>query len=108
MTLIRFSLEQHQELFYRLDKLYGNHAKLLNHLTGGGRSARPDAAQRDEAPSGETGMERSGGDPVRGDVRKSEQPAGQGVSGELPATIKERLITWLSTARPVSRERATP
>lgn len=101
---IREKLKQHQELFYRLDKLYGNQAKLLDHLTGGGRSARPNAARRNEAPSGDAGVERGVSDQVRGDDGGNRQPSGQGVSGELPPTVKERLIEALSTVKPVSRE----
>lgn len=106
MTHIRFSLEPHQELFYRLDKLYGNQAKLLRALTGGRRGRDADAAQRNEAPSGATGLERGVSDPVHGDDGGDRQPTGQGLSGELPATVKERLIKRLSTVKAVSREYA--
>lgn len=103
---IRNELKQHQELFYRLDKLYGDQAKLLRALTGGGRGARPNAAQPRETPSRGAGVERGVSDTVRGDVRRPEQPTGQGISGELPPTVKERLIKNLSTIEPVSREHA--
>lgn len=104
--LIRHELKQHQELFYRLDQLYGSQAKLFNILTGAGRRTGSNAAQRNQAPSGNTGLERGSSDQVRGKTGEHRVPSGQELSGELPATVKERLIKRLSTAKPVSREHA--
>lgn len=104
--LIRHELKQHQELFYRLDQLYGSQAKLFNILTGAGRRTGSNAAQRNQAPSGNTGLERGSSDQVRGETGEHRVPSGQELSGELPATVKERLIKRLSTAKPVSREHA--
>ena len=51
-------------------------------------------------------MERGVSYPVRGNDGGNRQPTGQGVFGELPPTVKERLIKSLSTVEPVSREHA--